>query len=457
MTVTVELLPTQGRTMAVDRTAQSPTPFARLCAQRGLLSPSLFLPAFAETARQVGEDASVTARQFQRWRGRNPPAPRPAHLRVLHALFGVSPQNMGFPVPGPLPSASPAPGLPGPNLDIVDRREFLGAGAAAGAAACRLIPAGNPTPPLAAGAPVGAAHVRELRLALANLYALDDAFGGADVRPLAVRLLRRIRRVINTCDYPDTIGRQLQLAAAQTAEHCGWLSFDAWHQDDARRYWGEALATARVLHDEPLEVVVLASMSLQALYENRAREARDLARAAQDRAANCSSPAVLSLLAVREAYALARMQDQAGARRALALSMRLMEKGGNGRVTPDWASFHGPAELTYAQGQLYAEAGHYKAAVPYVHAALSQQYGAYGRNRALYRLTLAGALIRSGEVEHGCAELISTAHSLDEIGSARARRQINTIEQVLRSIDAADARHAVEQLSQITQQSGCQE
>jgi tetratricopeptide (TPR) repeat protein len=440
--------------MTVSRTAQPTTPFARLCAERGLLSPSAFLPAFAETAHELGEDVCVTARQFQRWRMHSPPCPRQPHLRVLHALFGISPDQMGFPIPEHGAQHQAPAHWDSRSLNNVERRQFFAIGAAAGAAAAGVLPGSGPLPSLPAGGPVGSGHVPELRRALADLYALDDTYGGGDVRPLAVRLLRRIRRVINTGTYPDTIGRQLQLAAGQTAEHCGWLCFDAGRQHDARRFWGEALTTATVLHDAALEVAVLASMSMQALFENRAREAYDLARAAQERAADWSSPSLLSLLAAREARALARMHDHQGARRALARSMRLLERAEARHPVPEWADFHGLAELSYAQGLLYAESGHHQAAVPYVRAALAQQHSAYGRNRALYRLTLADAMIRSGDTDEGCAEAISVAQHLDELGSGRARRQLKTIGHLLSSVDAASVRQATEQLAQITQQNG---
>ncbi|HEX5568835.1 MAG TPA: hypothetical protein VFY14_18255, partial [Streptomyces sp.] len=148
----------------------------------------------------------------------------------------------------------------------MDRRAFLadsiGAAAAAGLPepVARLSPAGRQ------GA-VGTAHLLELREGLRSLYHLDNAYGGGDVRSLAVRHLRRIRRVINTSKYPDTIGRQLQLLAGETAEQCAWLYYDADDQDQARRYWGEALTTATMLRDTSLEILVLASLSMQASYE----------------------------------------------------------------------------------------------------------------------------------------------------------------------------------------------
>ncbi len=46
------------------------------------------------------------------------------------------------------------------------------------------------------------------------------------------------------------------------------------------------------------------------------------------------------------------MHDHLAARRALARSMRLLERGDTDYPVPDWAGFHGPAELSYAQALL---------------------------------------------------------------------------------------------------------
>lgn len=219
----------------------------------------------------------------------------------------------------------------------VDRRAFVAD--SFGAAASLVVSSSDA---------VGTAHIVELREGLRSLYTLDDAYGGGDVRSLAERHLRRVRRVINTGNYPDTIGRQLQLIAGEAAEHCAWLYYDADDQDTARRYWGESLATATMLRDAGLEVLVLASLSMQASYEGRPRDGYDLARAAHQRAVSLGSSILLSLIAAREARALALMGDQGAARRRLADSIRLVDRADEGRPAPAWAAFHGHAELDYA-------------------------------------------------------------------------------------------------------------
>ncbi|MET7937622.1 hypothetical protein [Streptomyces sp. NPDC005322] len=322
----------------------------------------------------------------------------------------------------------------------MDRRTFVAdsLGSAAGVA-------------LGSSDAVGTAHVVEFREGLRSLYSLDDAYGGNAIRSLTVRHLRRIRRVINTGTYPDTIGRQLQLLAGDTAVHCAWLYYDADDQDTARRYYGEALTTATMLRNENLEVLVLAMLSMQASYEGRPRDGYDLARAARQRATALGSPLLLSLIASRESRALAVMRDSSGARKHLAEAMRMADRSDRGRPAPEWAAFHGHAELDYAQGLLYTETGHHKAAVPFLRAALTHQSRAYGRNQALYRLTLARGLVQAGEFDEGAAEALGSLGHLAEVESGRVTRRLHEVRALLGGVDAVSAREAVEGLTEYIQ------
>ncbi|MFC5957334.1 hypothetical protein ACFP51_23565 [Streptomyces pratens] len=223
----------ESRTLREARVDETSTPFAQACTERGWAKPSTFIPAFEATAELVGEQVTITDRQVRRWRRTHPPRPHPPAWRVLHALFGVSPTDLGFPGPEPNTTAD-MPHAPSGEVNV-DRRTFVAdtIGVAAGVAV-------GPREGIGIPEAVGTAHLLELREGLRSLYTLDNAYGGGDVRSLAVRHLRRVRRIINTSDYPDTVGRQLQLLVGETAEHCAWLYYDADEQDTARRYWTDA-------------------------------------------------------------------------------------------------------------------------------------------------------------------------------------------------------------------------
>lgn len=429
------------------------TPFEHACVVHGWDKPADFLRAFQSAADMLGEAVTLTDRQYRRWRKPLPPAPRARAWRVLHAMFGFPPNEIGFPGPPAGATVGGAPLLAQRGTSAVDRRAFLTD--SVGVTAAAALPAHVRPLSLPGGkGAVGTVHLLELRAGLRSLFQLDDAYGGGDVRSLAVRHLRRVRRVINTEKYPDTIGRQLQLLAGEIAEHCGWLYYDADDQETARRYWGEALTTATMLRDANLEILVFSSMSLQASYEGRPRDGLDLARAAQERATRLGSPILQSLIAVREARALSLMDDGKTAGGRISQAMRLIERTDRGRPSPEWTAFHGPAELDYAQGQLYTELGHHQAAVQFLRAALARQGAQYGRNRALYGMTLARGLVRAGEVDEGAAYAVGSLEHLEEVESGRVLRRVNEVADALRSVDAVSARDAAEQLTQYAEMRG---
>ncbi|WP_107440622.1 hypothetical protein [Streptomyces sp. SAT1] len=425
--------------MAVEMTL-----FEQACTAQGLDSPSKFIRRFEDTAELLGEPVTVTTRHVRRWwREIPPPTPRIRAWRVIHAMLGVDPIELGFLNPPLGATVGGAPLFPQEGTSV-DRRAFLADSIGAATAAAAIPPSLNRlTPPGSQGA-VGTAHLIELREGLRSLYHLDNAYGGGDVRSLAVRHLRRVQRIINTSRYPETIGRQLQLLVGETAEHCAWLYYDADDQDSARRYWGEALTTATVLRDSSLEILVLASLSMQASYEGRPRDGYDLARAARERAARLGSPILQSLLASREARALSLLGDDTAARRSLTESMRLTERErcDRGRPAPEWAAFHGAAELDYAHGLLYTESGHHERAVHFLHAALAHQDRTYGRNRALYRLTLARSLVNADSVDEGAAHALESLEHLEEVESGRVMRRLTEVIDLLDKRDAISARDA---------------
>ncbi|MFI8504946.1 hypothetical protein ACIGFK_41540 [Streptomyces sp. NPDC085524] len=300
----------------------------------------------------------------------------------------------------------------------MERRSLL---AAAGGAALGVT--GMVASPAAAfdGPRVGTDTVTDLRQGLASLYGLDDRFGGATVGPLACAHLSRIRRLIDTGSYPETIGRQLRLISGETAEHVGWLAFDAGDHQRARSYWTQARDTATELRDDSLAVLVLASLSLLELREEQPRDALDHARRAAELAAPWAPPSLLSILATREARALAMLGDSASARTTLANAARLYEKDRGSRPAPDWTLFHGPAELASAQAELFTSAGHHRAAVSWLRRSLERQEATYARNEALQRAGLAGALARSGEADEAEHHIEQGEALLTEVSSGRAR------------------------------------
>lgn len=399
------------------------TQFTRLCAEFGWGGPARFRQVYAATARKLGENEEVSGRQFQRWRQPLPPCPQPGRQRVLEAMLGIPLEQAGFAVPDHRRSGIPP--TPREELEDVNRRSFLAL--AGGAAVSAAVPAHR----------IGTETVMDLRTGLASLYGLDDRFGGATVGPLAQAHLARAERLIATSSYPSTIGRQLRLIAGETAEHVAWLAFDAGDNDRARTYWHHALVRAEELQDDSLAVVVLASMALMNLREREPAQALDLTRRAQEKARAWAPPSLVSILMTREARALAMLGDHVNARSTLAQAARSYEQERGARPVPDWAVFHGPAELALAQASLFTEAGYHKAAVEWLRRSLGNQEASYARNEALVRFNLAGALAQAGEAEEAAHEITSGAVLLTEVSSGRARTSMQEAHFHLQALNPA--------------------
>ncbi|MFF3460583.1 hypothetical protein ACFYXH_41195 [Streptomyces sp. NPDC002730] len=72
--------------------------------------------------------------------------------------------------------------------------------------------------------------------------------------------------------------------------------------------------------------------------------------------------------------------DHTAARQALSNAARLYEQDQGSRPAPDWTLFHGPAEIANAQAELFARAGHHRAAVTWLRRSLERQEATYARN-----------------------------------------------------------------------------
>ena len=418
------------------------TPFAVLCLTLGWDSPALFMRVYATTAQRLGEPPQLADRQVRRWRSPNPPCPQPGRQRVLEAMLGVPLEQVGFPVPAhrrhpvtdvvPLidDTRSDSLATDEQDWDPVNRRQFLTAG---GAALTGILPTDQQNGgqhhacerTMGKGGPhLGADAVADLRDGLASLYGLDDRFGGATVGPLADAHLARINRLITTGRYHETIGRQLRLIGGETAEHVGWLAFDAGDHQRASTYFGQALRRAEELRDNSLAVLVLASMTLLSLRQGEPHNGLNHVRRAHEQAKAWASPSLLSILATREARALALLGDATAARTTLARAARLYEQDQGCQPAPSWTAFHGPAEIAMAQAQLFTAAGHHGAAVTWLRRCLEHQERSYARNEALHRGDLASSLVRAGELEEAAYQIDMAQDLLAEVSSGRAREAV---------------------------------
>jgi len=280
---------------------------------------------------------------------------------------------------------------------------------------------------LAGAGRLGQRDVSPARRGLALLYELDDQHGGGAVYGLAVRAIRQARSTLERASYEQATGRALRAVVGQLTEHAGWLAYDAGRQPEARYWWLEALHAARMAHDEQAEVVVFASMSLQAGRTGQPREAAELAQAAQRAARSRMTPRLRAVLLAREAVGYAGGGDRAGATCVLSQALTELERG-HRDDDPPWLEFFDHADLAWHEMLAAADLGD----LSWAERAARQALGSadevdYPRNHALYLAQLADILAASGRVEEALPVTAQVVVRVPTLDSDRVTRQTTTV------------------------------
>ncbi|SDT76220.1 hypothetical protein SAMN05216371_5131 [Streptomyces sp. TLI_053] len=406
------------------------------------------------------------------------PAPRsPLSTRLPYAAwpYAEPPAPEGPPVPrsATAPGGSAEPHHPDEENDDVRRRTFLAGGpaalatvigidrpapaAAAAAADAPRTAGGHPVPgprpgdgvvpadrvapgngfvpgrPRAVPPPrkVGTAEVLGVEQAVRDIRLADDAHGADALFEQAGRSLRAAYVLLDACEYSTETERRLQAGAGELAVSVGWLAHDSNRLADARSYYAEALATARMAGDAALEAHVFCNSAFLARDAGRPREALRAAQAGQSAARELGSDRLLALLAMREAGGWALLQDRAACERAVTRACRHFDRGPSG-TDPEWMSFFGEAELAGLQAQCWSALGDWERASERAGLAIALQQPHFVRNRVLYTAELAHDRLGRGDLA-GAAEHGSAAVALfDDVRSARIRSMLADTAQRLR-------------------------
>lgn len=122
------------------------------------------------------------------------------------------------------------------------------------------------------------AHVQEPGTEQAQIVALDNMFGGADLVRLSIRFFRALHNQLGTGAYDPKLERDFHAAAGELAELVGWLAYDAEEHDLARRMNQESLYFTRLCGDKTTELLTVQNSSMHAASQGRPSEALHLAR-----------------------------------------------------------------------------------------------------------------------------------------------------------------------------------
>ncbi|GAA2241050.1 MULTISPECIES: tetratricopeptide repeat protein [Kitasatospora] len=454
--------------VAIPRAA---APNAVMRELRGDRSPGEFATAIRRAAREIGEHVSCDARYVGRVESGEIRCPNYAYERVFRHMWpDRSLQDLGF---APRTAvrrrstrgAAAGPPAPGPDgrapltdshhpheeNDDVRRRTFLSGGSTALAAALGLdrpAHAAAPTSAVSAEAlpvpgefaaaqvgtarqvsqlpslrRVGAAEVLGVEQAVRDIRLLDDAHGADTLFELAGQSLRSAYALLNDGEYSSATERRLQSGAGELAISVGWLAHDSNRLADARSFYSEALATARMADDTALEAHVFCNSAFLARDAGRPREALRAAQAGQAAARKLDSDRLLSLLAMREAGGWALLKDRAACERALARAHTLFDRG-ESEADPEWMSFFGEAEIAGLEAQCWSALGEWDRASERAGRAIALQDPHFVRNRVLYTAELAHDRLGQGDLAGAASHGSAAVALLGEVRSARIRNML---------------------------------
>jgi hypothetical protein len=243
-------------------------------------------------------------------------------------------------------------------------------------------------------------------------------------------MVSKIRATLNTATYQESVGKALRQVAAATAEHAGWLAFDSGNQDNARRWWLEALHFADRADSMDSRVTALASMALHACTsENMAdgREAVDLMDVARRTAKPVMTPRLMSLMSARQAVGYAKAGDKAAAIRAMSEAERSLVSETPSDDEPTWLHFWGSADLYCHQARAFL---FLKDSEKAEQAALAAQTACdetiFPRNYAIYSALRARALVEAGRVDEGISAATPVVACVSTLGSQRIVAEART-------------------------------
>ncbi|MGW0901384.1 tetratricopeptide repeat protein, partial [Streptomyces goshikiensis] len=252
---------------------------------------------------------------------------------------------------------------------------------------------------MAAGTNPSPSTLQALRSSIEDYWRRDDEHGGETLRPAVVGQLRYVEGLLKD-RRPTPIQHGLYGVAAELARLTGWTYFDARQYHQARAYFSEALQLAREIDDHPFMANVLASMSLQATYQDKPADALALVSAAQDQARAGTTPRVRAMLAMREAFAHATLGDRKATHTAISEAHSQFERIHEG--DPAWVTYFDEPKLIVDTGIAHGRLGEAAIAEPLIADALAREDPANQRGRAFHAFWLARTQLQRGKLDQAC-------------------------------------------------------
>ncbi|SMF67766.1 hypothetical protein [Streptomyces sp. Amel2xC10] len=273
---------------------------------------------------------------------------------------------------------------------------------------------------LAARTSLSAATLEAFRSSIEDYWRRDDQHGGEALRPAVVGQLRHVVGLLKE-NRPPSIQHGLYGIAAELARLTGWTYFDARQYNQARVYFTEALQLAKETDDRQFMANVLACMSLQGTYQDKPADSLAFATAAQDQARSAvdTTPRVLSMLSMREAFAHATLGNRDSTHRAIGEAHRHFERIRAIDPDPSWVTYFDETKLIVDTGIAHGRLGEAATAERLIADALRRETRTNQRGRAFHSFWLARTQLDQGKLDHACRTATQALESASAVASER--------------------------------------
>ncbi|AHH16253.1 putative regulatory protein [Nocardia nova SH22a] len=288
---------------------------------------------------------------------------------------------------------------------------------------------------------IGIQEVEQLENAARMFREWDDQFGGGLRRRAVVGQLSEVNELLQD-SHPPQIQRRLRRVLALLAEAAATMSWDSGLQTAAQEYYMLAVGSAKAAGDPALCANAMAGMARQLLSLNhygtvsgrrdlehqRAVDALEVIRLAQDQFGDAVTPTVRAMLYTREAWAYGKLDRPSAFRRTCDKAHRAFAAA-DPDCDPYWIRYFDAAELSGTLGGRLLEiarndSGFAAEAAREIERAIELRVPGRLRSSALDRLGIVEARLLEGELDEAARLGHEALNTVEQTTSDRVRKKL---------------------------------
>ncbi|MYQ96677.1 XRE family transcriptional regulator [Streptomyces sp. SID4946] len=236
--------------------------------------------------------------------------------------------------------------------------------------------------------------------------------------------LTTVTEFISESRYTPAAGQRLHTLAASLSQAIAWQHFDERRHASAGRFWHAALHNAHTAHQRDLGAGVLSDLAYQLLWLGDARAAADILEHAIPRTQH---PTARSLLHLRQARALAALNEGGLCRRALTAAEKALDTPSYDPA-PAWCSWMSTADLAADGGRCLADLGQRRQAHQLMDEGIALLTATRSKTKSVFLTYQAETYIRDGEPEIAAATATRALDLASRIDAPRCVTMVRDLE-----------------------------